>query len=381
MNKVGFLKAVDRIAGVPLVSVLSIIRRIGRLHKTGEFPVSPGTLKKLLVIRPGGVGDAVLLLPALKKIHKLCPGVRIDVLCEKRNHGVFRLSGDIARTYLYDGRWGLAKCLGNKYDAVIDTEQWHRLSAVISYLTGAPVRVGFNTNERGELFTHKIPYSQGDYEGKSFFNLIAPIAGAEPGDGIPDVYLSGEAFIDTESVEIFKTRMTVAIAPGASVRERRWGGDNFGLTAKKLFDTGLFNIMIIGSQADKPDALTIKKYCPEALDLTCRTLLQETPPLLKSVSTLICADSGIMHIASAIGTPTVCLFGSGIEKKWAPLGKKHRIINKRLPCSPCTTFGHTPRCDSVKCLRQITVGEVVGEVLGITETRNSPGHSADEIRP
>jgi lipopolysaccharide heptosyltransferase II len=366
MNKTGFLKAVDGLAGSALVSVISIIRRIGRLDKTGEVPASPGVPGKILVIRPGGVGDAVLLLPALKNIHKLCPGVRIDILCEKRNHGVFQLSGDIDRTYLYDGGWGLIECLRNTYDAVIDTEQWHRLSAVISYLTGAPVRAGFNTNERGELFTHKIPYSHDDYEGKSFFNLIAPVVGAEPYVGIPDVYLSGEAFIDTESVGIFKTGRTIAIAPGASVRERRWGGENFGLAAKTLFDRGVgLNIMIIGSQADKPDALTIKSHCPEALDLTGGTSLQDTAPLLKSASALICADSGIMHIASAVGTPTVSLFGSGIEKKWAPLGKRHRIINKRLPCSPCTKFGRTPPCDSVACLRQITVEEVVGEVLDL----------------
>ncbi|MBF0318757.1 MAG: glycosyltransferase family 9 protein [Nitrospirae bacterium] len=180
------------------------------------------------------------------------------------------------------------------------------------------------------------------------------------------MFLSGEAFIETGSVEVFKTNRTIAISPGASVKERRWGGENFGLVAKILFDRG-FNILIIGAQADKPDALIIKKLCPAALDLTGSTSLQDTAPLLKSVSALICADSGIMHIANAVGTPTVCLFGSGIGKKWAPLGQRHRIINKRLPCSPCTKFGYTPLCDSPECLRQITAVEAVDMLIDLLD--------------
>ncbi len=362
MDKIRFLKAVDGFVGSALVSILTHIRHI---NQTVDVP-PPGQLGRVLVIRPGGVGDAVLLLPALKQIKAVHPGVQIDILCEKRNHGIFQLSGDINRIYLYDSRPGLIECLRNTYDAVIDTEQWHRLSAVIASLTGARVRIGFNTNERGELFTHKIPYGHDDYEGRSFFNLIAPVVGSGAVDGIPDVFISGEAFIAAEGIEIFNTGRTIAVAAGASVKERRWGGENFGLTARQLSDRG-FNILIIGSQADKSDALTIKSYCPAAFDLTGTTSLKDTAPLLKSASALVCVDSGIMHIAYALGTPTVCLFGSGIEKKWAPLGKTHRIINKRLPCSPCTKFGYTPPCDSVKCLTQITVDEVVREVIDLLD--------------
>lgn len=365
MNKSGLLKAVDGLTGSALISIIlklkiSRLKRIG----AGEF-ISPGTLGKILVIRPGGIGDAVLLLPALKHIRALYPGAQIDVLCEKRNHGIFQLSGDINRVYLYDRGLELIKCLQNTYDAVIDTEQWHRLSAIISYLTGARMRIGFNTNERGELFTHKIPYSHDDYEGRSFYNLIAPLSHFNTIDGTPDVLLSGGSFIDAEPIEIFKTGRTIAIATGASVKERRWGGENFGLMAKELSDRGSFNILIIGSKADKSDAMKIKSYCPEAVDLTGATSLTDTVPLLKAVSALVCADSGIMHIANAAGTPTVCLFGSGIEKKWAPSGKRHRVINKRLPCSPCTKFGYTPKCEQVRCLTQITVEEVVREVIDL----------------
>ncbi|MCG6553136.1 MAG: glycosyltransferase family 9 protein [Candidatus Magnetominusculus sp. LBB02] len=354
MDKIGFLKAVDGFVGSSLVSIIGYLRP-GNLSSGTTAAGAPG---RILVIRPGGIGDAVLLLPALRQIKARYPNVQIDILCEKRNHGIFQMSEALGEIYLYDTKLDLIKCLSNTYDAVIDTEQWHRLSAVAAYLTGAHVRIGFNTNDRGRLFTHKIPYSHDEYEGRSFLNLIAAVAEI---DGLPDVFLAGEALIDTYGREIFKTGRTVAIAPGASVKERRWGGENFGLAARQLSESG-FNILILGSQADKSDALTIKGRCPKAVDLTGSTSLKDTAAILKRVDAQLSADSGILHIAYACGTKTVSLFGAGRQKKWAPVGNRHRIINKRLPCSPCTKFGYTPPCNSVKCLTQITVDEVVSEV-------------------
>ncbi|OGW02152.1 MAG: hypothetical protein A2Z59_03620 [Nitrospinae bacterium RIFCSPLOWO2_02_39_17] len=85
---------------------------------------------------------------------------------------------------------------------------------------------------------------------------------------------------------------------------------------------------------------------------------------LPKVSLLVTGDSGIMHIACGLGTPTVSLFGPGIENKWAPKGKNHIIINKRLFCSPCTKFGYTPSCPrDAECMRLITVDEVEDAVL------------------
>ena len=130
-----------------------------RIERNSESP-------KILVIRPGGIGDAVLLFPALKELRKKFPESAIDILAEKRNAGIFALCPDISSVILYDDKppSGLTSVIRGKYDIVIDTEQWHRLTAAVSYMTGAPIRAGFQTNERAELYTHKAPYSQDDYE-------------------------------------------------------------------------------------------------------------------------------------------------------------------------------------------------------------------------
>jgi len=85
----------------------------------------------------------------------------------------------------------------------------------------------------------------------------------------------------------------------------------------------------------------------------------ETAQILSQTKLLLTTDSGIMHLSIAVGTPVVALFGPGIEEKWAPRDGKSIIINKHLPCSPCTRFGYTPPCPyDARCMQEISVNEV-----------------------
>lgn len=358
MNRIRLLKSIDSIAGKSLVNVLTKVRTHGR-H-------DPEKVRRVLIIRPGGIGDAVLLLPSIDILKKTFPDAEIDVLCERRNAGIFDLKKALCGVYLYDRDFDLFRCRKNRYDVVIDTEQWHRLSAVVARMTGAPMIIGFETNERGDLFTHRIPYSHDEYEVYSFFRLIEPLIG-KPAEFAPD-----EPFMDVSNVayprylsDLRIHEKKIAIFPGASVRERKWGGDRFGKFAQALAERG-YHVVILGSGAEKADAEAIRRHAVSCTDLTGRTSLRDVAALLKQCRLLITADSGLMHIAYGVGTPTVSLFGSGIEEKWAPRGKNHVVLNKRLPCSPCTKFGYTPPCKmNVECLSSISVDEVLKSTVTV----------------
>jgi lipopolysaccharide heptosyltransferase II len=354
MNKIKLLKLLDRIIGTPL-TVLTY--RKDRIQKYPEL------MKNILIIRPGGIGDAVLLLPAMNALKAAFPDAGIDILCEKRNAGIFGLANGIREIYLYDRNLELLKCIRNRYDAVIDTEQWHRLSAVAAHLTGAPIRIGFATNDRRKFFTHQIPYSHDEYEVYSFLHLIASLTGITPGFQDDEPFITMEKPFPAHLLpHLKKDADIIAIFPGASVLERRWGGENFGQAAKTLHESGK-EIVILGAHDDRADADEIKKYIGDSIDLTGKTSLIDVASLLKHCRLLITADSGLLHIAVAVGTPTVSLFGSGIQKKWAPRGKKHIVLNHQLLCSPCTRFGYTPRCkNNVKCLSSIGGDEVMKAV-------------------
>jgi lipopolysaccharide heptosyltransferase II len=350
MTCIKFLKLLDKIIGKPILFLLPQVKK--------NTEISAEKIKRILLIRPGGIGDFVLLIPAIKALKKSFPVIEIDVLCEKRNADIAGLSENIANVYLYNKGFDLLKCLKNKYDIVIDTEQWHRLSAVAAYFAGAPVKIGFATNERKKLFTHEIPYSHDDYEVYSFFHLIRPLTSEEPKFNVDDPFIDIPKNIPSPLTPE-QTEKNIAIFPGASVIERRWGVDKFAKVAEEFARRG-YKIVIIGSKADKKDASKIEEVVPNCINLTGKTDLKETAVLVKSCKALLTADSGLMHLAYAVGTPTVSLFGAGIEKKWAPRGKNHVVINKHLECSPCTRFGYTPRCNmGVKCLDLIGAEEVI----------------------
>lgn len=350
MTKIHFLKILDRHIGKLIIRLLPKVRRQKVLNcKSKE-------LRRILIIRPGGIGDAVLLLPTLKVLKKACPEALIDILCEKRNFGVFELLYDNNRIYLYDNGYDIFKIFFEKYDVVIDTEQWHRLSAIVAFLTGSPIRIGFDTNERGRLFTHRIPYSHDDYEVYSFLHLLEPFLGYIPEFPVEEPFIE---LAERSNRWAFIPEPAVAIFPGATIRERRWGGENYGVVARELIERG-FQVVILGSRRDKEDAKKILEIAIQAIDLTGKTSLRDAGFILKRCTLLICADSGLLHLAVGIGIPTLSLFGSGIEKKWAPRGKRNIVLNKHLPCSPCTRFGYTPKCkEGLACLKLISPDEVL----------------------
>lgn len=328
--------------------------------------------RKILVIRPGGIGDAALLYPALRALRGGFKDAEIDVLAEKRNAGILKGCPYISNLFLYDLRppIELFKALKADYDMVIDTEQWHRLTAAASYLTKAPIRVGFRTNERAGLFTHPVSYRQDDYEVYSFLNLVSAITGekydfdgSEPFIPLDPNLISGVR----PSILEFRKRGTavVGVFIGATVPERRWGVDNFAGVSKRLSEEGIRTV-IVGGNAELEDAREFEEIAgrENLLNFVGKTSLMEAAAVISQVDLFITGDTGLMHIAYGVGTPTVSLFGAGIQKKWAPVGKNHIAINRNLFCSPCTRFGYTPKCPyDIKCLKDIGVEEVKESAL------------------
>jgi ADP-heptose:LPS heptosyltransferase len=325
----------------------------------------PEHMGRILVIRPGGIGDAVLLLPlltALKTVHR---SARITVLAERRNGAVFSLSESVSDLLLYDRPYDLLKAVRDTYDAVIDTEQWHHLSAVIARMTGAPMLIGFATNDRARMFTHPVAYSQDDHEYASFMRLFRPLS------------IGGDAQLEMPFVQVADQHLAmadrllsrsafgqfVALFPGGSIPERRWGASRFHDVARYLMSRG-YGIAVVGGKEDVTAGGAIVNGIPGGLNLCGALSLPETAALLTRSALLITGDSGIMHLGYAVGTRVLALFGPGIEKKWAPRSPRVAILNKHLSCSPCTKFGYTPKCPrDTACMKGISTQDVVNSAM------------------
>lgn len=349
-----FLKKIDGWAGKFLTTLIPSPSK----HKQSS------THSSFLFIRPGGIGDAVLLAPAINLLKKHFPEASVDILAERRNAGVFSLVPGIRHTYLYDNPRDLIKALQTPYDVAIDTEQWHRLSVAVARMTGAHVLIGFNTNDRRKLLTHPVPYSHDDYEIESFCRLLQPLGINSQGRG-------NGSFLIVPAPDMEKAKgLTgplnhepyITIFPGASIKERQWGADKFAAVAVKVASSGL-NVVVVGGNDDIEQGDRIVSSA-KGLNLAGKTTISETAAVISGSQLLLSGDSGVLHLAVGLGIPSVSLFGPGIASKWAPRGDRHKVLKRSLPCSPCTRFGYTPSCkNDVSCLSGITADEVAESTM------------------
>jgi ADP-heptose:LPS heptosyltransferase len=324
----------------------------------------PTAFNHFLIIRPGGIGDAVMLIPMIYSIKRTYPLAEITVLAEKRNSSVFLLCPLLDNLIHYDKPMEMIRVFRQHYDVVIDTEQWHRLSAVVARLVGAPMSIGFSTNERKKLFSHQISYSHDTYESNSFLKLLAPLNIPESAAPQPP-YLAIPEVAQKNAEDLLASlegKPFVVIFPGASISERRWGVDRFKTVTERVNNLRIL-VVVVGGNEDASDGESIVDG-NFGLNLAGKTSLVETAAVIEKSSVLVSGDSGILHIGVGLGKPTVSLFGPGIAIKWAPRGDRHIVLNKKLPCSPCTRFGYTPKCcKNAECMAEISVEEVVAAVV------------------
>jgi len=352
-----FLKRVDGLLG-------SLLARLW--PRPAKPETLPSSVFRLLLIRPGGIGDAVLLVPAIRALRRAWPKAVIHVLAEDRNATVFGLCPEVDAVFRYDKVKELGAVLGGSYDVVIDTEQWHRLSAFVARLIRSSVKIGYATNERKKQFTHSVSYSHGNYEADSFFGLLLPLGIKSPGEiEIPFLEIAPSARKRAgELLEDILHRPFVVLFPGASIPERKWGKEKFQALASALSCEGIQSVVVGGRQdASVGDEIVTGTM---GLNLAGLTSLGETAAVVEKSAALVSGDSGVLHIGVGLGKPTVSFFGPGIASKWAPIGSGHVVLNKNLPCSPCTIFGSTPKCPhGAKCLKEISVDEVFEAVMGL----------------
>ncbi len=361
MNRsIVYLKKLDHLLGPHLlrVSVFLTRKKPGRsLRKTPEEAI-----RNVLVIRPGGIGDAALLMPSIKILKKLFPDSKVDMLCEKRNRGIFQNSPFFSRILDYRKISHLAGLFKNRYDLIVDTEQSHFLTSFLVSAIRSNLKIGFDTEDRGPTYDIAVSYSHEDYEVISFFNLFKSAIEDWPVNfewDFPYVFPTTQERIEVQRFVKGRGNL-ICLFPGASISERRWPAFNWAKVADSLHDRG-FQPVLIGAGGETQICKKITGKAKKSILNLCDCFsLTETAALLEESSLLITTDSGILHLGVICNTPTVSLFGPGIAAKWAPRGKRHITINKNFQCSPCTRFGETPPCPiHAQCIKAIKIGDVL----------------------
>ncbi|MBM4196629.1 MAG: glycosyltransferase family 9 protein [Gammaproteobacteria bacterium] len=346
--------------------------RPGRTGTDGA-PLPSAQVRRVLVIRPGGLGDAVLLRPALAALSRAWPDAAVDVLAERRNVAGLRIGAAPCATLLYDESPAatLRQLRRRRYDLVIDTEQYHCFPALLARLLSPRWICGFDSLDREALRTHPVAHDEGRCEVDCFLDLVNAVTGAnaaqEPGEPFLEATAADLAWADGALMRTAGAPLAVII-PAAGGSFRLWPVERYGEVAVMLLGRG-YRVAIVGGtdaiEAGAAIAAAVGRS-PLVIDMTGRTTLAQTAAILARARFALGPDSGVLHIAAALGTPTVALFGPGLWRKWAPRGPRHRLVRLGLPCSPCVAGGRLPPCPhDVACMRDLASAPVLAAILSL----------------
>jgi ADP-heptose:LPS heptosyltransferase len=376
----------------------------------------PSAPKNILVILLSEMGSIVLAGPMFAELRRKYPQAAIHILQLKKNQEVSKLlqltdeaymhslddsSGstlvaDILKVSLTMRRLGL--------DAVIDCELFSRISALLSFGSGAPVRAGFtaHTQEglyRGSFINHSIPYNPYQHISKQFLSLVdaldspdsmprhraAAIRRLPSETGLSVKFTETElahyrSQLETDHPVTRERRLVLMYAGGGILPERAWPAGHYARVARGLVDAG-YAVGLIGLRDDAQLAKDLQAQVgsPACLDLTGYTKsIRELLMLFHASALLITNDGGPGHFATVTPIQTMVFFGPETGKLYGPLGSRNFVLESGIACSPClTAYNHRLTfCDGDnQCLKRIAPDPVLDQALAFLRRSEAAGEA------
>jgi len=200
-------------------------------------------------------------------------------------------------------------------------------AALVAWRMGAQDRIGFNTEGRGLLLTRRIPYQEERPETECALDLLRAVL---PGsyDSCPRLYLTQQERQQGAGILPPGAGPLIGLQPGASHDYKQWPLEYLAALAERLVHTHNARLVLFGGPEERPaaEALQARLPLPVAADLTGKTGLRETMGALANLDLFFGNDTGVNHIAAALGTATVALFGPTPAQKWSWRGERNRSL-------------------------------------------------------
>lgn len=349
-------------------------------------PIDPRDIRKILVREVNWVGDAVLTLPALDALDRRFPRAEIVVLGRPWVAGLFGGQRSVDRILTYDaagahrglsGRWRLARQLAaERFDLGVLLPNSVD-AALLTWLAGVPRRVGYPTQGRQPLLTHPVRRQPGAGEAHQVFrylDLVRALGGS--GTAQPHLQVTADALREADRLLAEhggdEATRWIAVNPGSIYGgAKRWPAERFAAAADRLAGRWDARILLIGSarEASVLAAVASHMWVP-AVALGGRTDVAVLPALLRRARLLLTNDTGAMHVAAAVGTPVVAVFGPTDAEATGPVETRSRCVRTPVPCSPCLLR----ECPiDHRCMIGVTVEQVVEAAESFVTDAPAPG--------
>lgn len=316
-------------------------------------------MSTILFRSPNWLGDAVMATvvpPALRRRFE-----RVAVLCPAGLQDVWRATPEVDEVVPFGSGGEVDAYRSAGYDRVL-LGPLSFGSAWRAWRGRTRFRHGFGGSGRDWLLASRLPvaeYRRDRHQVKNY-RVLAGLVG-EPSDGdAPEVRPTDGWRVEAEALWPGDGRWRVALQPGAQYGPaKRWPADRFGEVARRLLDVGA-SVAVVGGPADREVADDVLGHERGILDFVGRTSVGSLAAVLERADVLITNDTGPMHLAAAVGTPTVALFGSTNPTWTRPYGDGHRVLSHPMDCQPC----YQRTCSiGYQCLTGIDLESVVNGAL------------------
>ena len=310
-------------------------------------------INSILIITLSNIGDVILTTPVIDVLKKQLSSAQIDIICGLRAIDLFKADPAFRHVFAYNKFSSLRdkvkfilQLRRQKYDLVVDLK-----NTLIPWFLNAPYRSSFLKAKPNKEILHMK-----DKHLKKLDKLGVDTAAAQF-----HIYVSEEdqALVEKRFKDVGKGKL-VAISPGARSEIKRWAKEGFITVSKKLLDDFKYQVVLIGDKDDLKVGQEISAFLSNRpVNLIAQTTLPQLAHLLKKCSLLVTNDSACLHMASAVGTKTLAIFGPTHPDKYGPLAAGSVVIRKKLSCSPC----EVAQCRFKReCMRQIKPEEVLNKI-------------------
>lgn len=314
------------------------------------------TIERIVVRGTNWVGDAVMTIPALRQLRRLFPKAHITLATRDWAEGLFAGADYLDELQVHEGS-GLRS-------VVQQVRQWRKRNfdlavllpnsletALVASLARVPLRIGYATDGRQALLTHPLALPEWRQSKHEVFYYLKIIAELE--------WLSRQeqTFLDTQpdgSLEVSDARKSVArdflrehgvergnavvaLCPGSiNSRAKRWPTERYAALADQLVDEVGAKVLLVGSSGETDVSLEVSRQMRnQPVMLTGKTDLAELIAILSLVDLLVTNDTGPAHIASALGRPTLVIFGPTNPLTTRPFSPFGEIVREPPDCAPC----------------------------------------------
>jgi len=336
-------------------------------------PLKKKKIKRLLIRSTNWIGDAIMTTPAVRAIRHNFPGAHIGMLAKPWVAPVFAHSPHVDEIIIYDangrhsgigGPIRLARDLRTyRFDAAILLQNAVE-AALIAFMAGISHRIGFDTDARRLLLTHPVRCTKAikAIHQTGYYLKMIEGAGLTGGDRTLELHLGDEdrqrAGRILSAHGITADHRVVGLNPSATFGPaKQWFPDRYAALGDRLSKRLGATLLIFGGPSDRELGRDISRMMAvPAIDLSGRTSLGEAMALIDRCNAFVTNDSGLMHVAAALNTSLVAIFGPTDSSTTSPYSQSSRMVRVPIECSPCLQpvcpLGHH------NCMKRVSVDMV-----------------------